>query len=55
MAAFADAVVAALLLTVATTPEPITILGRISAVAFAALASWWLTGRLGVGRAPTAR
>jgi hypothetical protein len=55
MAASANAVVAALLLTVATTPAPIEILGRVSFVAFTGLASWWLTGRAGVGRAPTAR
>jgi hypothetical protein len=55
MAASADTLVAALLLVVTTPPAPIDILGWVSFVAVIGLASWWLTGRAGVGRAPTAR
>ena len=55
MAASADTLVAALLLAATTSPAPIDILGRTSFVAVIGLASWWLTGRAGVGRAPTAR
>jgi hypothetical protein len=55
MAASADTLVAALLLAVTAPPAPIDILGRVSFLAVIGLASWWLTGRAGVGRAPTAR
>jgi hypothetical protein len=52
-AAFADAVVAALLLTVVGPQGPVDLVQRVSWVVSVGLMSWWITGRLGVGRDPS--
>jgi hypothetical protein len=56
LAAFADAVVVALLLTVGGPQRP-DLIWWVSWVVSVGLISWWITGRLGVGRnpAPSAR
>jgi hypothetical protein len=54
-AAFADAVAAALLLLAAVGPRaPADFVQPALWVASVGLASWWITGRHGVGRAPAA-
>ena len=53
LAAFAVALVAALLLTVVGPQAAFDILRRLSFVAFVGLVSWWIAGRLGIGRSPT--
>jgi hypothetical protein len=57
MAAFADAVAVVLLLTVGGPQRPELIIWWVSWVVSIGLISWWITGRLGVGRnpAPSAR
>jgi hypothetical protein len=52
-AAFADAVVAALLPTVVGLQGPGDLVGRVSLVVGVGLTSWWIAGRLGVGRDPS--
>jgi hypothetical protein len=50
LAAFADAVVVALLLTVVRPQGPGDLIWWVSWVVSVGLTSWWITGRLGVGR-----
>ena len=52
LAAFADAVVVALLLTVGGPQRP-DLIWWVSWVVSVGLISWWITGRLGVGRNPS--
>jgi hypothetical protein len=52
-AAFADAVVVALLLTVACLQRPDNLIWWVSWVVGVGLLSWWITGSLGVGRNPS--
>jgi hypothetical protein len=52
LAAFADAVVVALLLTVVRPQGPGDLIWWVSWVVSVGLISWWITGRLGVGRNP---
>jgi hypothetical protein len=52
LAAFADAVVVALLLTVVRLQGPGDPIWWVSWVVSVGLISWWITGRLGVGRNP---
>jgi hypothetical protein len=52
-AAFADAVATALLLLTVVGPQgPIDLVRWVSWVVSVGLVSWWITGRLGVGRDP---
>ena len=53
--ASASTLAAALLLTVIGLPAPINLLWRASFLAFVGLVSWWVTGRLGIGRETTDR
>jgi hypothetical protein len=52
LAAFADAAVVALLLTVGGSQRP-DFIWWVSWVVSVGLISWWITGRLGVGRNPS--
>jgi hypothetical protein len=52
-AAFADVVVAALMLTLVGPQGPVDLVRRVSWVVGVGLVSWWIAGRLGVGRDPS--
>lgn len=49
LAAFADAVVAFLMLTIATPQGPAGLVGLVSWLGSIGLVSWWVSGRLGIG------
>ena len=52
LAAFADAVVAFLLLTIAASQGPAGLMGLVSWLVSIGLVSWWISGRLGIGHGP---